>query len=420
MKVMDESFDDELSKRLKQFSAEPRGSLWDSISARIEAEDREVRLQKKTRFGWIFIFSSILIGGFFYFVALDSERNSSNATDGKKAALKNDVPSDAARMPAQVLSRQSLQKKSEPQKIEGLYSIQYTRSFEFNRSTNFKIEESTNTNEREINAADIPTNHMEIAPANRSLTNEVALDSNNNLTAVKTKEVKKIEPQPDDTDLQKKRNRPNIYFTIMPTLGYQRIEPNSQDNLIVESIDRVSAFSTDRLGVRAELGIEYPLENRFNIFGGLVYFQRHQTIGYTEKTVGNTEILQGPDGEIIVQPEFNYEHRTFDYEVRNLGIQIGVSYQLSKAKFLQTLGTGIEFHLALNKFEERPEYTNNPSAYVFYNFYYRIQYPADTKLRAVLQPTLNYSFYINQNQDSPFYVKPYGLGLNIGFTYNFN
>ena len=61
MKVMDESFDDELSKRLKQFSAEPKESLWDSISARIETEDREVRLQKKVRIGWIFIFSSILI-----------------------------------------------------------------------------------------------------------------------------------------------------------------------------------------------------------------------------------------------------------------------------------------------------------------------------------------------------------------------
>ena len=352
------------------------------------------------RIGWIFIFSSILIGGFYYFVSLDSERNSSIATTGKKKELTNDTPGDVARKPTEVLPQLPLQKKSDAQKIEGLHPKEYTSSFESNTSTNFEIEESTTTNERESNPADIPTNHIEIAPANQSRMNEVALDSNNNLTAVKTKVVKKIEQQPDN-NLEKKRNRPNIYFTIMPTLGYQRIEPNSQDNLIVESIDRVSAFSTDRLGVRAELGVEYPVENRFNIFGGLVYFQRHQTIGYTEKTVGNTEILQGPDGEIILQPEFNYEHRTFDYEVRNLGVQIGVSYQLAKRKFLQTLGTGIEFHLALNKLEETPEFTNNPSAYVFYNFYYRIQYPADTKLRAVVQPTLNYSFYINQNQDSP-------------------
>ena len=419
MKVMDESFDDELSKRLKQFSAEPKESLWDSIAARIETEDREVRLQKKIRIGWIFIFSSILIGGVFYFVGSDSERTSSIATTGRKKELTNDTPADAARKRDEVRAQLPSQKKSNAQKIEGLHPKHDKSSVESNASINFEIEGSTTTNEWESNPGDIPANQIEIASANHARINEVALDSGNNLTAVKTKVVKKVEQQPDN-NLEKKRNRPNIYFTIMPTLGYQRIEPNSQDNLIVESIDRVSAFSTDRLGVRAELGVEYPVENRFNIFGGLVYFQRHQTIGYMEKTVGNTEILKGPDGEIILQPVFNYEHRAFDYEVRNLGLQIGVNYQLSRRKFLQTLGTGIEFHLALNKFGKTPELTNNPSAYVFYNFYYRLQYPADTKLRAVFQPTLNYSFYINQNPDSPFYVKPYGLGLNIGFTYNFN
>ena len=351
MKVMDE-FDDELSKRLKQFSPEPRESLWDSISERIETEAREVRLHKKMRIGWIFIFSSILIGGFYYFVSLDSDRNSSITTIGEKRELTNHTPSDVARKPNEVLPQLSLQKKLDSQKIEGVHLQENKISFESNTSINFEIEESTATNGQESNPGDIPINQIEIAPTNQSRMNEVALDSNNNLTPVKTTMVKKIEQQPDN-NLEKKRNRPNVYFTIMPTLGYQRIEPNSQDNLIVESIDRVSAFSTDRLGVRAELWSRYPVKNRFNIFGGLVYFQRHQTIGYMEKTAGNTEIL--PNGEII--SEYNYEHRTFDYEVRNLGLQIGVNYQLAKRKFLQTLGTGIEFHLALNKFEDTPELT---------------------------------------------------------------
>lgn len=415
MKVMDDSFDDELSERLTKFSEEPRGILWESISARIEAEDREVRLQKKMRVGWIFIFGFILMGGFFY---LGSERSASIVTSGKKKELTNNTPGDVAIKPVEVGPQLPTQKKSEAQKIEDQYPKQFTWGVESNTSTNFEIDEATATIEKRSRPADSPTNDTNIIPASGSFSNEVAADSNK-LTAVKRNEVKNVEPQPE-TNLERKPNRSNIYFTIMPTLGYQRIEPNSQDNLIVESIDRVSAFSADRLGVRAELGVEYPVANRVNIFGGLVYFQRHQTIGYTEKTVGNTEIVEGPNGEVILEPEFTYEHRSFEYEVRNLGMQIGVSYQIAKRKFLQTLGTGVEFHLALNKFEDTPELTNSPSAYVFYNLYYRIQYPADTKLRAVVQPTLNYSFYINQNLDAPFYVKPYGLGLNIGFTYNFN
>ena len=221
---------------------------------------------------------------------------------------------------------------------------------------------------------------------------------------------------------EKDHNRFNIYFTIMPTFGYQRINSNSTDNIIIESIDRVSAFSMDRLGVRAELGAEDPITERIKIFGGLVYYQRKQTIDYTEKQVEYTEVTEGPDGEVILVPQFTHVHKSFEYDLQNLGVQVGVSYQLSKKKLLQTAGTGFEFHVALNKLnenEQTPEFTNNPTAYVFYNFYYRLQYPAEGRLKAVFQPTLNYSFYIDQNLNAPFYVKPYGLGLNVGFTYNF-
>jgi hypothetical protein len=422
MKVMDE-FDDELTKRLKQFSAEPRESLWDSISERIETEDRDVRLQKKMRFGWIFIFSSILIGGFFYFVTLDSERNTSIVRTGNETELTTNNPGNVASKRAEVLPELRLQKKQDVQKIEGQYPKKYNRGFEYNTSINFEIEELSTTGERENNTLDNLTTHVEIAPANRSsLTNEVSSDSPKNLVTLKTKEINKIEQQPDDINLEKKRNRPNIYFTIMPTLGYQRIEPNSQDNLIIESIDRVATFSPDRLGVRAELGAEHPITSRINVFGGFVYFQRHQTIGYTERQASETEISNGPDGDVIVETKYTYLQKSFDYDVRNLGLQIGANYQLSKKKFLHTVGTGIEFHVALNKVQHSQlttEFTNNPSLYIFYNLYYRLQYPATTKLRAVMQPTLNYSFYINQNANAPFYVKPYGLGLNIGFTYNF-
>jgi hypothetical protein len=101
-----------------------------------------------------------------------------------------------------------------------------------------------------------------------------------------------------------------------------------------------------------------------------------------------------------------------------------IIFYLSRHVFCveKSFGTGFEFHMELNKLESSPstpEFTNNNSAHRFYNLYYRLQYPAEGRLRPVFQPTLNYSFYINQNLNTPFYVKPYGLGLNLGFTYNF-
>lgn len=46
-------------------------------------------------------------------------------------------------------------------------------------------------------------------------------------------------------------------------------------------------------------------------------------------------------------------------------------------------------------------YANDPSAFVFYNLYYRLQYPSEGRLKAVFQSTLNYSFYINDKLNAP-------------------
>ena len=91
MKAMDESFDNELSRRLKQFSEEPEDRLWPSITAKIEADDRAARMQKKIRIGWIFIFSSITIGGLFYFFNFEPQRNQSIVTAGTEQEIKDSL-----------------------------------------------------------------------------------------------------------------------------------------------------------------------------------------------------------------------------------------------------------------------------------------------------------------------------------------
>jgi len=218
------------------------------------------------------------------------------------------------------------------------------------------------------------------------------------------------------------RHKFNMYFTAMPTFGYQRIESNGNDNVVIESIKRIPSFSTNRLGVRVEAGFEFPLNNRIKFFSGLLYYQRKQTIGYTQRVVENTVISTDPAGNIILTPDYVHLDKSFEYELKNLGLQVGLNFLLRKGVLLQTMGTGMELQMALNKIHAAAKaegFTSNPSAYVFYNLYYRLQYPAEGRLKTVFQPTLNYSFYINQNVNAPFYVKPYGLGLNIGCTYNF-
>jgi hypothetical protein len=234
-----------------------------------------------------------------------------------------------------------------------------------------------------------------------------------------------------------------LYSTVMPTFGYQRIASNSRDNVMIQSIKRVPTFSRERLGVRIEAGSEIKVSKRWRAFGGILYHQREQTIAYIEKQVDTLMFHTAPQGDLIVHPQLNYLSRSTEYAVKNVGVQVGMSYQLGinrkkritarealsaenlpdlKPTFSHILGTGFEFHRAINRaqsFEGIGGGFNDPSVYVFFNAYYRLQYPSVGRFRAVFQPTLNYSIYINKDLNAPFYVKPYGLGLNFGCTYHF-
>jgi hypothetical protein len=256
----------------------------------------------------------------------------------------------------------------------------------------------------------------------------VASDS---VTNSKTEEVREDTPDKsrrqvsDDTEDKNEKSKSwkklGLYFTAMPTFGYNRIESNRSDNVMIESVEKISSFSGRRLGIRAEIGADFAISGRAKVFAGVLYYQRKQTIGYVEKTVTNVVQENVSDTTIVYDPQYVLENKTFEYELKNIGVQLGINYTLREGKFLHAAGTGIEFHKALNKLPEQdnPGFGSNPSTYVFYNLYYRIQYPAKGKLKAVFQPTFNYSLYLNQDMNAPFYVKPYGLGLNLGLTYSF-
>ena len=303
-----------------------------------------------------------------------------------------------------------------------------TKSATFSKNEN-SIADDQNVIETPVVTNSDPGNHAD-APGKTTLIQSegaktIGKDSSKRVvveavTAVSS-QSKNDEEKPKD-DKKETDKKLSLYFTAMPTFGYQRIESNKNDNVLIESVEKISKFSTKRLGIRAELGAEYRITRRTKVFGGLLYYQRKQTINYIEKTVTNVVEENVIDTVVVLDPQLVSQGKTFDYEVRNLGIQVGVNYTIKEGKFLHSAGTGIEFHKSLTKAPDADKtsvFGSNPSTYVFYNLYYRLQYPAKGKLKAVFQPTFNYSLYLNQDMNAPFYVKPYGLGVNLGLTYSF-
>ncbi len=205
-----------------------------------------------------------------------------------------------------------------------------------------------------------------------------------------------------------------LYFQAMPTLTYNRVEANRNDDQLVLAVEKLPALSTDRMGVRIESGVTYPVSTKLNVFAGLLYYQKSQKIEYSLQQVDSVGVLA--DGDVIdLSPLHSEEKNTYNYQLQNIGLQLGMTYTIPSNKLESSVGLGVELHRSLRR--STHEIFQEPDLYLFYNVFYRVEYPKDKRFRLLAQPTFNYSLDLNKNLNTPFYVKPYGFGLNFGFTF---
>lgn len=204
-----------------------------------------------------------------------------------------------------------------------------------------------------------------------------------------------------------------LYFQGMPTLNYNRYEANSRDNQLISDIKKLPSISLDRIGIRLETGLMFDLSPRVDVFGGVLFLRQNQAISYITNEVDSLSGVQQGD-DVVIVPHYSNEEQKYSYELINLGVQLGLTYKINSERFNMAIGTGMELHKAIKS--KADEGFEMPDKYLFYNIFYRIEYPKEKRFRLMAQPTFNYSINLTKKLDAPFYVKPYGLGLNLGFV----
>jgi hypothetical protein len=205
-----------------------------------------------------------------------------------------------------------------------------------------------------------------------------------------------------------------LYFQGMPTLNYNRYEANSRDNQLISDIKRLPSISLDRIGIRLETGLMFDLSPRVDVFGGILFLKQNQVISYITNEVDSLSGVQQGD-DVVIVPHYSNEEHKYSYELINIGAQLGLTYKLNSERFNMAVGTGVELHKSIK--HKADQGFEMPDKYLFYNIFYRIEYPKEKRFRFMAQPTFNYSINLNKKLDAPFYIKPYGLGLNLGFVF---
>jgi hypothetical protein len=208
-----------------------------------------------------------------------------------------------------------------------------------------------------------------------------------------------------------------IYSLVMPTFGYQQIKPVTTDDIFIHSIKKISAFSPKRLGVRVEAGVEKEISERVSLSAGLLYYQRKQTIAYEYTDAEQFTVVKSGGDSLHYKVEQPVLSSEFEYEVKNVGLTAGMAIGFRGKRFGQRVGVALEVHRSLSS--SNAEQPGDARFYLFGNMYYRISYRISKRFDAIFQPTFNYAMQLDQRITAPFYVKPYGLGLNAGVYYYF-
>lgn len=214
-----------------------------------------------------------------------------------------------------------------------------------------------------------------------------------------------------------KKSHPAVYFTVSPSLAYQKIVPVKNDAVNITELKSDGIFSSNRFGIAIDGGFQMPLTKAIEIYAGLSYYQQNQTITY-KYSAGNVEEIEGnPDEDYIIKP--GIKQKEFSYGMRNAGISAGFFYKLKTHKLMHKIGAGLQYQKGFMKANEGDTYDNRSSNYFNYQVLYRLELAINPRTNFYIQPSFTHAIRASESLQEPFTLKPYRAAIGLGMIYRF-
>lgn len=214
---------------------------------------------------------------------------------------------------------------------------------------------------------------------------------------------------------KKPKSKFQLYFSITPSLSFQKIIPNSNDAIIIEGFEHRSPLSIKRFGIAVDAGFQRDINRFLGFYGGLSFYQQQQqlTYKYFDREAEVTRV-----GDLwtfeINRPQ---QTRTFDYSMINLGVRSGLLVTIKGEKLKHKFGAGLIYSQGFIKSSNA--YNNKSSSYLSYQLSYRSELQVNDRLSWYAEPTFVYGFLSKEKLAEPFSLKPYRAGISVGVLYRF-
>ncbi len=403
---------DEIRNRLQNYSEEPDDS-WEKISSTLSSTEVKSSAAKY----WV---ASILVGVvslLIPFTLMDYQTG--------RAIKQEAIPNSTITKNIEVEKPQVIKATEKESNTQSTIKSASTNATKENHAKNFERSKGSHAEPKSSDINDVPlektvspTALNEIIPsmnAQTVLSEEITSDSisqklGNSKEAIDSTQ-KVVEPI---IIKEKKKSSLTYYASITPALNYYSITSKEALNGRVNGFDSKGIFSTDRFGVEAELGIQFPIHKKLELLSGLTYYYQNQKLNYQFIHSDRLDVEKVEESlTYIITPR--QSSQAINYQMNNIGLNLGMLYEINKRRGLsQQAGLSILYQYGLSKNES--SYENRSSSYWGYQLSYRMTFDLGAK-KFFVQPSLLRLIGSKENLSEPILIRATRAGIGMGLVF---
>ena len=422
---MSQSFDDKLGKKLQGFSPPPPAAAKGKVFASLGANQNGWNFWQTI--GVIFIIISLLQ----FLLPIGSRKSSVISSENENTATLQFAEEEKRKNPG--ITKKEREENKEKAQIQSIAENQ-----------NERISTALSTQTDENSSVGNPPNHVDENETLALLPQEPAMGSAVNPTTTSSWSYANYDPlqgekpsypltyklhsfvPPAKVEVPERVvKQPKTwvvpYFDLGTFFLYQNVQPNLEDDLVIENFQGTNRFSLKRLGFIAEAGLKKDISEKITVRLGGNFSLLNQSYAFSIRDTDPIGGVVSSTDEVVVSPIFNESAISVDHKLWAVGAKASVDWNILPDKG-SSIFSGLSYHHLLNP---NHSFTHNDEAQ---NIHYPNQLLLTLGLRKVLfenrksnvslVPNVRYAIF-NSGTASPkaLSVKPFSAGATVTWSF---
>jgi len=417
---MSQSFDEKIAHKLRSSQSTPTKEAKEALFAKLSAQATSTGLSKQRRLKliglWLAQITFLLLWPLQ--VSENSKANTSLTSSKEEAYAQNQKKIGTA------IQNDS---QSKIEKVTGILPITGSNGIKINDFSyhDSKKEEASKLSPEPYSSVVLKNNqqdHLEGSWQDLAMLEHhylTLLDDHHFAISIDSLPEKESTIKAKAISTEKKERFLSLYSNLGIFFLYQEMQPNVDDDVVIDNFQGQNSLSLNRLGLFGELGVYRQVNPSLRIHLGTTLNMYNQKYSFDVRSTQPSEVIITGSENQTFNPIFESDQITMDHRLWVAGLKFGASFHVFPSKS-NSVFTAVEYNHVLNSRHH----------FDFEGSTYHIQYPHQwlvtvgfrKKLWQVprgelaLIPNIRYSLLrLDPSSNEALSIKPFSIGMTLSY-----